>query len=254
MGSKYPLLSNFLLWATLLFLTLMLLANLVMAYIATFAIPCQIESRVYYINNLMETRIRYVNSPHDPPITLANICQGNVRHGILQIPKKLFFSMTVLFSSFLLVLGFLKSFTLLGFFRKSLLKFLLQEPVESVDYWTREENVAHGRRIDRLCTNVLLCFISLYFTVIVFQHFHGNLPTTAYSGKPMYSILDIVNLCLLTSIMFLVHSSILAEAKLKREQNKRYRLNFFLVLFVVVCVQILLRNLLLTFSPSSSCC
>ena len=57
---------DYCLWATLVFLLLMLLTNLTMAIIALFAIPHQIESRIYHIKDLRETRIRYTYSPHDP--------------------------------------------------------------------------------------------------------------------------------------------------------------------------------------------
>ena len=138
--------------------------------------------------------------------------------------------------------------------RKSLLKFLLQEPVESIDYWAREENAALGWKIDRLSSNVLLCFISFYFTVFVFLHFYGNLPTTTYSGKPMYSILDTLNLCMLVLIFFVIHSAVLADVKLFREQNKRYRFNIVLFSVVWFCGWFIMRNIHVTFFPSSSCC
>ena len=205
------------LWATLVFMLLMVLANLFMAGIATLAIP----PKIY---------------------------------------PSFFFGASIALSFFLLVIGFQKSFIIFCFLRNSFLKFVLQEPLESVDYWTRDENIAWGRKIGHLCTNIFLCTVSLYFTAVVFQFFYANVFWAPHFGITRHEYHG-QTLCMLALQFFILHSAVLADAKLFREQNKRYKYpnvpfwNIFVPYFVMnVCIFCIIRNIHLTFFPSNSCC
>gem|GEM_PF-6694768 len=186
---------DYLLYALLAFLLLMCLANLTMAAVSIIAIPNKIVSR------------------HHPS-------GSNVQH-VIYFSKGTFFGMSTAFTFFLFGLGWQRSYLLFHALRKGSLVLLLGNTAESVDYWTHEENVVLGRKISHAWSNLFLCMVSLYFTVIVFRHFYANLPTIPNSGKVMYSTIDGFFFCYIAATLFVCYCVTLnKEKKRTRKQRK----------------------------------